>query len=254
MNSKKGQVTIFIIVAVLIVIAFVLFFVLRSKIGIISPDIFNENPEGYIDHCLKPKLEEAVDLVSKQGGYIQPVLFKTFENESIAYLCYQENFYLSCINQESVLIQHLKDEIKGYIDAEMNDCFNEMKSDYEEEGNSVTLGLLDYDIVLESAKVIVDMRREVTINYADETKQLNSFQSILRNPLYDLAIVAQEINNQEARFCSFNQEGFMLLYSSFDIDKLRLGEGTTIYTIADKKSGEFFRFAVRSCVLPPGIG
>jgi hypothetical protein len=45
----------------------------------------------------------------------------------------------------------------------------------------------------------------------------------------------------------------MMLYPEFEIEKFRTGESTTIYTIKQRKTGERFRFAIRSCVIPPGF-
>ena len=45
----------------------------------------------------------------------------------------------------------------------------------------------------------------------------------------------------------------MLLYPEFNIDKIRTSDLITIYSVEKKESGEKFRFAVRSCVIPPGF-
>ena len=78
-------------------------------------------------------------------------------------------------------------------------------------------------------------------------------KTVVYTRFYDLAIVAQEIVSQEARFCNFEQVGYMLIYPEFAITKFRTGKSDTIYTIKSKESGERFRFAVRSCVIPPGF-
>ena len=70
---------------------------------------------------------------------------------------------------------------------------------------------------------------------------------------YDLAVISQEIVSQEAESCNFEILGFMLLNPEFEADRFRTGDSTTIYTIKHKGSEEWFRFAVRSCVIPPGV-
>jgi hypothetical protein len=76
---------------------------------------------------------------------------------------------------------------------------------------------------------------------------------IYSSNFYDLALVAQEIVSQEARFCNFEHLGYMLLYPDFEIDKFRTGDSDTIYTLTHRESGERFRFAVRGCVIPAGF-
>ena len=46
----------------------------------------------------------------------------------------------------------------------------------------------------------------------------------------------------------------MLLYPQYDIEKFRTGDSSIVYTVTDKKTEEFFRFAIRGCAIHPGIG
>ena len=44
----------------------------------------------------------------------------------------------------------------------------------------------------------------------------------------------------------------MALYPQTKVEKLKQGDGTTIYKVSDRKTQESFNFAVRSLVFPPG--
>ena len=46
----------------------------------------------------------------------------------------------------------------------------------------------------------------------------------------------------------------MTLYPDFIIEKIKRGDGTTIYIIKNKESKTKFQFASRSFVWPPGYG
>jgi len=76
---------------------------------------------------------------------------------------------------------------------------------------------------------------------------------ILPSRFYDLALVVQEIVNQEARFCHFENLGFMVFYPKFNIERFRTGDGTLIYTAKHIETQEEFKFALRGCVIPPGF-
>ena len=250
---KQGQITIFVIIALLIVVAIALFFLFRE--GII-PGIggFGEkNPRAALQSCIENKLQETNDLISKQGGYINPTLYKKFNDEKIAYLCYNQNYYLSCINQEPMLIQHLKDEIKDNVKGKVEECFNQFESNLERAGYEVDVVYRDFDVELVPKKVIIDIDADITAKRNEETSNDKNFIIIFPSRIYDLAVVAQEITSQEARFCNFEQTGYMLLYPQFNINKFRTGEGEIIYTVEDRKTQEKFKFAVRSCVIPPGF-
>ena len=71
--------------------------------------------------------------------------------------------------------------------------------------------------------------------------------------LYGISSLVQEIVNQEAEFCYAEDLGISLTFPEFKIDKLTTGE-TLIYSIEHEDSKEKFRFALRTCVIPPSLG
>ncbi|MFA4952964.1 MAG: hypothetical protein WC584_01970 [Candidatus Pacearchaeota archaeon] len=251
--KNKAQITIFVIIAIIIVAVIALFFLFRSGLipGIGGTE--EKNPRIAFQDCLEDKILETTDLISKQGGYINPILYRELDGEKISYLCYNQNYYLSCINQEPMLIQHIKEEIKNNIDAKVRNCFDQFKTSLEKTGYNVDANYRDFSVQLVPEKVIVDIDAEITTTRNEQTSSQKDFVIIFPSRIYELAVVVQEITSQEARFCNFEQLGYMLLYPQFNIDKFRTGEGDTIYTIEDRKTKEKFKFAVRSCVIPPGF-
>ncbi len=257
---KKGQITIFIVLAIVLVGLILLFILLRT--GII-PNNFIErkeiNPNTFLENCLEEKIKKTAETISFQGGYISNTLNKTFkfdddkEAHSISYLCYNQNYYLPCVNQEPMLIQHLKKEIKKEIKNEVENCFNELKITLEEEGFSVSSSYSGFEINLEPKQIILDLNAELNIDKSGEISTQKNFKIIVANDIYDNAIVVQEIVSQEARYCNFDFLGFMILYNEFNIDKYRTSDLSTIYSVEKKQSKEKFRFAIRSCVIPPGF-
>ena len=251
--NKRGQVTIFIIIAILIVAAIALFFLFRQDIILLPGGGADKNPKASFQNCIEDELREASDLISSQGGYVNPVLYKELDNKKISYLCYNSNYYESCINQEPMLIQHIKEEIKNQISEKVESCFKSYESGLKNAGYSMYVAYRDFDVQLVPNKILIDVDAEITTERNGETSTEEGFVVMFLSKIYDLAIVAQEITSQEARFCNFEQLGYMLLYPQFEIDKFRTGDGDTIYTIQDRKTEEKFKFAVRSCVIPPGF-
>jgi hypothetical protein len=257
MKKKRGQVTIFIVFGIVIVSVIALFLLYRA--GIV-PEIWGKpeiDPDAFFDSCIEDKIKETVEIISLQGGYINNPLHKTFkfENEkvfrNISYLCYTQNYYTPCINQEPMLIQHLKDEIKNYISEDVENCFNELTSSLEKQNYVVDAKYKGFEVELMEKKVVVKIDGEIILTKSGETSKQQDFKIIMPSRFYDLAVIVQEIVSQEARFCHFEHLGFMLLYPEFDIDKFRTSDLIIIYTVEYKDTGEKFRFAVRSCVIPP---
>ncbi len=250
---KRGQITIFIIVGLLVVGLIVGFILFRKDLLPTSTGGNPQDPKDYIDSCIKPKIKEAADILISQGGYIKPVLNITIDGQHIAYLCYTSNYYNSCINQNPMLITSLKNEIKSYIKKDLDDCFTNLQTELQNKGYNVALSEGDFDVELAPRRVVLNINRQLTITKSGGTERFENFKAVLSHPIYDLGIVAQEITSQEAQYCNFESVGFMLLYSDFNIKRFKTGSLSTIYTITHKPTGKQFKFAVRGCVIPPGF-
>ena len=257
---KRGQVTIFVIAAIIIVALILMFLFLKTTP---KPDI-TEKPEvninNYLEICLDEKMRETINLILSQGGYVEPKFafdFK-FENEpvkKISYLCYIENYYLPCINQEPVLLNKINNEIRKNIEEDVWGCFDSFTRDLSNQGYTVTVNSVGrkFNISLVPNRIVIDIYNDLTLTRQNETTRHKEFKTTFTTNLYDLAVVAQEIVSQESVYCNFNALGFMIYYRDFDIDKYRTGDSKIIYTIKHKNTNEKFRFAVRTCVIPPGF-
>jgi len=250
-SEKKAQVTIFIIIAIMIVVGILLMFLFWGDIESFTEYHIEENPEPFLDSCIEPHVKEAAEIISHQGGYINTTFYRIYEGERISYLCYNVNNYLQCVNQQPMLIQHIKREIYRYIEDDVENCFQELKLNLEKQGAVVDLKDGSFEVELKSKKILINIERDLAITKADKTYKFEKFNSIIKHPIYDLSLVAQEIVNQESRFCNFVQEGYMIFYNQFDIDKLRTWDRLLIYTITDRQSKEYFRFAIKGCTAPP---
>jgi hypothetical protein len=258
-KSKRGQVTIFIIVAVVIVSLVALFFAISgSKIPLISGGTKEINPDNFFKTCIEDEVKSTIMKVSLQGGYLNNSLNRsfTFEGEDeydIAYLCYNQNYYVQCINQEPLLIQHLKQEVKNDISDNVENCFNELTTNIEKEGYSLEKSYNGFEVQLSPGKIELDVSGKIAGTKNEQTVSYENFKMIIPSKFYDLSVISQEIVSQEAEYCGFNDLGYNILHSEFKVTKFRTGDSTVIYTIENKDSKEKFRFAIRSCVIPPGI-
>lgn len=257
--SKSGQATIFIILGLLLVTGIGLFFAFRETIaptGGVSP---TNNPHAIFSSCIEEKVRDTIETISHQGGYMENKLSFAFQFEAdpepinISYLCYQQNYYLSCINQEPMLISHLKKEIENEIADEVEGCFNSLVSSLDKKSDKIESSYNGFSIDLTNKKILLNLDAKLSVTKGEDTSSYSGLKPIISSRFYDLAIVVQEIVSQEATYCNFEQTGYMLLYPEFDIDKFRTGDSNTIYTVRHKKTNEWFRFAVRSCVMPAGF-
>ncbi len=248
---NKGQVALFILVALVIVIFIGLLFFLSRRSGIPTAD--TTNPEAMVTSCVRAVVHEAVDIILPQGGFISPVNYKTYKKTNIAYLCEHIGYFKTCIQQHPALLDEMRREILTYAQPKIEQCFTTMEQTLQQKDYQVTQGPLILSLSFGSDLIVVDMQKKILLSKQGTTRSFQNFHFEVSTPLYDLSKVAQEIANQEAKYCYFEYVGYMLLYPKFSIEKIALADSTKIYTITDKKSGALMNIALRSCALPPGI-
>ena len=252
MNSK-GQITIFIILALILIVGIVLIFLLRQgpETEVVSAD----DPQAFIQSCTREVIEEALKLIMITAGDIEAKGTVMYNGNNITYLCYNENYYGACINQRPLLIEHIQDEITEYIKPRVSNCFQVLEETLEPRYDVEMEGNWDLKTKLTSQGVEVEIERDFKMQRGDEVQNFDLFKINFLHPIYSLAEVAMEIVNQEARYCNFDILGFMIIYPKYDITKFRTGDSTTIYSITEgvteREYG--FTFAVRSCAIPAGF-
>ena len=251
-HGKKAQVTIFIIIAIVLVIGIILYFlVLKPRI---AKQIELENPETYIEKCLADSAKEAIDILDLQGGDINPQNYFMYKNEKARYLCYTPVYYSGCVNQEPLLKEHVEQEINNYVKPKLQQCIENLKNEYQRKQYIVDIQTegIELKTSLKPKTIVLDAEFQLKVRKEDNVIERNQFQATLQEPLYELAILALEITKQEAQFGNFEQLGYMLLYHDIEIDKDRVDE-SIIYTLTDRTAERQFRFAVRGYVTPPSF-
>ena len=254
---KRAQVTIFIIVAILIVTAILLFFLFlnnRNPINPLQPE--PTNPDQYIQKCVKDEALKTIDILLRQGGYLHPTLYKTYNTYNVGYLCYTGLYYVPCTTQEPVLIKHLEDEISQGITLRVETCFEDLKSELGAKGYTVSLGSMQIKTQLLTNRAKIEVYRKIDLTKNEENKKIEQVNTIFNSPLYDLAIVAHEIASREAKVCNFDYVQYSWLHSEYKITKTSVGSGlqsSRIYTIKDRNTGKTLNMAIRSCAIPAGL-
>ena len=251
--NNKGQITIFIILALILIAGIILIFLLRQtpKIEIIN----EENPQAFIESCTRDAVEEALDIIMAHSGSLEPKRTIMHQGVNISYLCYNSLYYRGCINQQPLLIEHIEDEIYAYIQPRISNCFQVLKTTLEPKYEVEMESYWDLTTKLTPNGVEVNIDREFKMQRGDNVRSFSLFKINFIHPIYRLAEIAMEIVNQEARYCNFDILGFMIIYPQYDITKFRTGDSNTIYSIKESATErEYgFTFAVRSCAIPAGF-
>ena len=77
--NKKAQISIFVIVAIAVVVGVLIFFILRSGVvpGIGKKQ--SEDPQAFLKDCVEDDLKKNAEIISLQGGYFEPEFYRLYE-------------------------------------------------------------------------------------------------------------------------------------------------------------------------------
>jgi hypothetical protein len=250
MHMKKGQVTIFIIVGVVIVVGIIISFLFMGRIDVEAP--FELGPQVFIDKCVRDVVEVSVEKILRNGGEILATRAISYQGEEWNYLCYQADYYQGCYNIHPMLEMQIEREIVRDTDVAVQDCFDTMREDFEDRGFDVGGGPTEYSVDLLPGYVEIDLTKKIDISKGEISQSFENFGTRLLSPIYELVQIARDVVNSESQFCHFEYNGYMLLYPKYDIRRIDYSD-SKIYRLIDRRSGAEFRFAVRSCAFAPGI-
>ncbi|MDO8516785.1 MAG: hypothetical protein Q7S33_01550 [Nanoarchaeota archaeon] len=247
LNSKHAQVTIFIIVAILIVGAILAYFFL------VKPNISIPSTTGSlgIETCMKNAVQKQIPILGNQAGYNNPEFYYLLNDEKIPYICYTNQYFVPCVNQEPLLKQHFEEELKARITNEINSCYQNSLNELRQKGYTINEGTKELKVSLDLNQVVIDLNAPVVLT-KDGSSKFTKFETKFDSPIYNMLMIANTIVQSESVYGDSDVNTLMLLYNDFSITSIMQEDGTKIYTIQDRESKIKFRFAIRSYALYPG--
>ena len=252
-KERGGQVTIFIIIAIIIIGIVISVYLLIPRAG--TETVFDAtNPAGFIQTCLADEIENTIETLSFQGGTIVPEHYFLYQGSKIEYLCYTAENYKTCSVQRPLLKQHIESEIKEDISEEVATCFNNLQENYRSDGYTVNLETGKTTVELLPKRVVTKFGDYVLRVSKGEMAIYDSFSVILNNNLYELTSITNSIIDWETNYGDAETTIYMTYYKDLKVEKKKQQDGTTIYILTDRNNGNKFQFASRSVAFPPGYG
>lgn len=252
-KNKKSQVTILIIIALIIVVVIALTFFLYREItrGFFIP----EDPYTYIRGCISNSLEKADKTLLAGNGYVNITTnYMVYLGEKVPYLCKTSRFYMPCINQEPLLIEHYRIEMKRLTEKDIKKCFSDMEKNLKGQGYELRANsTFDYEIRFQAGEIVADTRYGFVAEKGDEKRQYYGFSGRIISPAYNLIDTARHIVNFESTLCNFDHLAWQSYYKNIAIKRFIASEGSKVYTLTDMRTNQTFKFAIKTCPLPAGI-
>ena len=266
-HSTRGQVTIFIILAVIIIGAAALIYFLYPQIK--ATITGTQDPQSYIQTCLQNEIKSTVKTLSLQGGSISPGHYFTYYNDwdndaalkslygvqtfHIEYLCYTNKDLQPCVMQQPLLQAHIEDEIKTNIQSTLDSCFSNLQKSFQSKGYSTNLVPGTTIVDLLPGRIIVTSTNQLTLTKGN-SQTYNEFKISVNSNLYELTGIASSVLQWEVQEGDANTPLFMMYYPNLLLEKKLQTDGTKVYILIDLNTNDVFQFATRSYAWPPGYG
>ena len=165
--NKRGQITIFIIVAIIVVGSIGLYFSLRENIqqeALVSPQV--EPIYSFVVECIEDTGEDAIYWIAQNGGYYFPPEFSTdsgipiYYSNGRSYVPYKEE---------------VEENLAKYVEESLDFCLNDF-SDFPE--SNVSEGEIKSIVKIQEDFVIFDVEYPLSILQNGEISRIKEFENI----------------------------------------------------------------------------
>ena len=242
-GMKKGQVTVFVIVAIIIVSAILVFFLW------VQPTYFSELGGGLnFEGCVEDVVEQAVDELGPKAGFVSPGFVYPYDGEQFTYLCYTSEYYETCTVQVPFLKNVFDEQMEVLIRDKIDVCYDNSVDDLKSRGYDVVGGVVSYDVLIEHGVVRIEIDAPTSVG----SQSFARFNIMVNSPIYEMVMIATSILQYEATLGDSDVSSLMLYYPDYVISKLKRSDGTTVYVLEHKILGNKFQFASRSLAWPAG--
>ncbi len=220
MKNKRGQVTIFIIIAIILVAAIAGFFIFRESF--ISERIPANIEPVYVSFlsCLEDNTLTGIDVLESQGGYIS---LPDFEPGS-AYMPFssQLNFlgnpipywyYVSGNNIQKEQIpskREMENQLEEFIDKKITECIFD---EYYEQGFEISQGEPEAKVTIGNNEVEVSLDMGLSVNKEEDSALIRNHKIVVKSKLGVLYDSAKKIYEYEQK---------NLFLEDYAVDTLRL--------------------------------
>ena len=244
-NSRnlKGQVTIFIIIAILIVVTLIAYFILREVV-----DSGTEVPKelapvyDYYLSCIDDSTKQAAKLMANQGGHLELPEFEPgsdympfsshldFLGYSVPYWYYVSG---NGIAKEQVIeISAMEDQLEEYLKDRISECdFQE----YEERGFIVEREDAEVKVDIKDNKIEVGMEMPLTMAFGEVTARQTTHKVSVSSRLGRFHEIATKIYDKEQSFLFLENYGVDILRLYAPVDGTEIGCSPKVWNTEDIK-------------------
>jgi hypothetical protein len=219
-KNSRAQVTIFIIIAIVIVAGVAIFLIFRGNLGIGNIPANIQPAYNTFLSCLEDKTKVGIDILESQAGYIT---MPTFESGN-AYMPFSSElnflgnpipywYYVSGnnIQKEQIPSQsEMEESLASFIDAKIRTCNFDS---YYQEGFEINQEEPKASVSIKNNAVDVTLKMNMAINFGNDTAVIQTHKATIQSNLGALYNSAKKVYGKE------KSESFL---ENYGIDVMRL--------------------------------
>ena len=256
-KNKRGQLTIWIIVAILLVaIIFLLLFVYNPFKINFTRDEIPQKPEVFISDCISDEVLETVDLLSRKGGYLEdPNIFVPYNNFKVGYLCYTNQPYTICSNQQPFLDKFIEQELKTEFKQTnlINSCLSSYKTTVEKLGYQInTCNNPDFNVTIENDRIIFPFKCNIEMSKEDKSFRYQEIKPEVKTKLSNFIGIANKIVEQEIKNGDFDLLLGQMYLTDIELGRTRAGN-TKLYILHESNTENYFIFGIKNLFQNSGL-
>ena len=232
--QKRGQVTLFIIVGIVLVITFIgLFYLIEStnkeRIDIEKEKVISKpeitSVKNYVQSCFERTSEDAITYVSYRGGYYN-VPEPTVDNIFLRLPLYFDNG-----NKIFPTKDIISNEIGKYILDKLPGCFDDFKV-FKDQNIVVEIDKMEIEVILEN-NVLFELNSPMTITKGESKTELQRFKHTLSLDFNNVYSIIDGIVLEQEKNLNFVPIGYLSVEAKekdFNFELSYLDDDVVVYS------------------------
>ena len=217
--NKRGQVAIYVIIAIVIIAGVLSFIALRDGVGVQVPAALEPVYVNFLN-CLEEDVRTGISVLESQGGYIELPDFEpgsnympfssqlNFLGNPIPYWYYVSG---NNIQREQVpSISNMEDSLEDFIEGEIRNCVYDV---YYDQGFEIVQDEPQAQISINEDNVLIDLDMSFSISRANDS-------AVVAN--HELEVESQLGKLYDSALKIYEQEQETLFLENYAVDTLRL--------------------------------
>ncbi|MFH1307691.1 MAG: hypothetical protein ABIH72_02465, partial [archaeon] len=239
--EKRGQVTIFVIIAIIIIAAVIVFFSIRGRINLGGIPARFEAVEQQFLGCIEDYSISGVSLLEEHGGYIYLPEFEPgsdyapvsnqldFLGTSVPYWYYISGNNI--IKEQVPSKNDMEKQLETYLEENLECDF----SNFQEQGFFIDVGEINADVKILDYNVDINIKADLEASFEEQSVRISNHNQDIDTSLGKFYNTAIKIYNTEKQESFLESYGLDVLYLYAPVNDVELTCSPKTWVVEDIK-------------------